>query len=607
MLNHVKYCAVLEEEILNCSDHYCVIAEVEVGNLLPTTTNSKHARLPKWNKMSREDIQRTYTSVVQKDMQDVLTYVGQIRSSLQIDHAIEKVIGVLTNASKVVPTSKFRPNLKPFWNETLTELKKTKVVKFRTWVKDGRPRTSQSKSWVEHKVAKKEFTRALTRVSKEYENNLMKEAIESCSTDKSVFWRHLKRCRSSGGSKVLAIKNKKEEVVYEINDILDVWSEHFAALSTPKDDPTYDQRNFIEINEKVKHYNLSNEGSIFTDDAFSTNEVQKAISKLKKNKSCGYDGNSAEHVKYGGVLLVITITLIFNLVLKFEYIPINFRRGTQIPLFKGKNLCSTDSNNYRGITLLSTLSKIYEMVIWSRIEPWWMENDILSRFQGACRKGQSCVHTSLLLQETVADALETHNKVFVSYFDVSKAFATVWINGLFSKLHDIGLNGKIWRLMYRTYTDFHCKVRIAGSYSDWYPMTCGIHQGGILLLTKYIIFINDLLVKLEKSELCCQIAHIPSSPAGYADDLAAATISKNHSDRVHDIVNQYGRKWRFKFNAGKSAVLVFGESKGASLLNRKNRAFRLGQEGVKGKETYDHVGIKMSIFNDCVLRVEDKI
>ena len=202
------------------------------------------------------------------------------------------------------------------------------------------------------------------------------------------------------------------------------------------------------------------------------------MNRLKPNKACGFDGICAEHVKYGGAILIITLTLLFNIINEKEYVPVNFKRGIQVPLFKGKNLCSSDTNNYRGITLLSIFSKIYEMVIWDRLEPWWNQNKVISKFQGACRKGQSCVHTSLLLQETVASALDTNSKVFVSYFDVSKAFDTVWINGLFSKLHDMGIRGKLWRLMYRTYTGFTCRVRVAGSFSDWYPMSCGIHQGG---------------------------------------------------------------------------------------------------------------------------------
>ena len=57
-------------------------------------------------------------------------------------------------------------------------------------------------------------------------------------------------------------------------------------------------------------------------------------------------------------------------------------------------------------------------------------------------------------------ALETHRTVFVSYYDVSKAFDTVWTDGLFWQLYNKGLKGCLWRLMYSAYNDFKCKVRI---------------------------------------------------------------------------------------------------------------------------------------------------
>ena len=392
-----------------------------------------------------------------------------------------------------------------------------------------------------------------------------------------------------------------------VSEILEVWRNHFASLSTPKDDISYDKVHFDTVNKEVNELNKRDDSSVFLEHSFTTSEVQRVVNRLKSNKAGGFDGICAEHVKYGGYLLIITLTMIFNLINKWEHVPLNFKRGIQVPLFKGKNLCSADTNNYRGITLLSIFSKVYEMIIWDRLEPWWKSNEVISKFQGVCRKGQSCVHTSLLLQETVASALESHDRVFVSYFDVSKAFDTVWINGLFSKLHDMGIRGKLWRLLYRTYTGFQCRVRVAGSFSDWYPMSCGIHQGGVLSLVKYLVFIDELLVKLEKSNLCCKIDHVPSSPAGYADDLATATISKTRTDRVHNMVCEYGKKWRFRFNASKSAVLVFGEDKKTNMNNSKYRAFRLGSDGVKEKVTYDHVGVKMRIFSGNVTRVEEKI
>ena len=138
-------------------------------------------------------------------------------------------------------------------------------------------------------------------------------------------------------------------------------------------------------------------------------------------------------------------------------------------------------------------------------------------------------------------------------------------------------------------------------------MSCGIHQGGVLSLTKYISFINDLLCQLEDSNLCCTIYGIPSSPAGYADDLATATVSKNKTDKVHEIVYNFGNKWRFKFNARNSAVLVHGETKQENAQNSRDRVFKLGPEKGPEKLMYEHLGVKTSIHDGNEAGVEDKV
>ena len=231
---------------------------------------------------------------------------------------------------------------------------------------------------------------------------------------------------------------------------------------------------------------------------------------------------------------------------------------------------------------------------------------MVSGLQGACRKKQSCVHTAFLLQETVSAALETNKNVFVAFFDVSKAFDTVWTDGLFYKLYKAGIRGKIWRLLYRTYINFLCRVRIKGQFSEWYQMRCGIHQGFFLSLIKYIAFVNSMITEIEESKLCCSVRGIQSTPQGYADDVATACLSKVKLDRVLRIVDNYGKKWRFKFNAKKSAILVYGEDRKLNLLNSKYRSFKLGNDKVPEKQAYDHVGVKACILQDN-MRIEDKI
>ena len=90
---------------------------------------------------------------------------------------------------------------------------------------------------------------------------------------------------------------------------------------------------------------------------------------------------------------------------KFEFIPSNLKIWRQIPLYKVINQCSLSIDSYRGITLLSNFNKIYEILLWGRLEDWWSKTEVISRFQGAGRKGHSYMHTALLLQETVCNVL----------------------------------------------------------------------------------------------------------------------------------------------------------------------------------------------------------
>ena len=129
----------------------------------------------------------------------------------------------------------------------------------------------------------------------------------------------------------------------------------------------------------------------------------------------------------------------------------------------------------------------------------------------------------------------------------------------------------------------------------------------VYLLTKYVAFINTLLNTLEESKLCCTISKIPSSPVGYADDVATACISKLRTDKVLQIVHNYGCKWRFNFNAKKSAILVYGETKRENCEARKFRMFKLGDEKVNERLEYDHGGIKACTLTNDNGRVSEKI
>ena len=500
LLDCVISCRVCDGAALNTSDHRPVVCSLNLDTVVKNVHTGKVKRSKHWDKWQIDDRNEKYTIPVTRRLLEIsrLLQICDVTPG-NIDIILNLVTDTLKGAATAVPTSKFRPHLRPYWNETLSELKIDKVKKYRRWKAAGSPKGNDSILWHEHKRAKKLFSNTLRKLSRSYENDQIRNVVDSIGIDKGFFWRLLKKSRKPEGNKTFSIRTTNNKVVHDLTNVLQTWKKHFENLCKPKSDSTFDDIHYKKVCDDVIRYKNSTDSGDFLHEPITVNEVTKAVNNLHLRKACGYDGIGSEEIRYAGDVLIHVLTDIFNMIIQSEYIPENFRRGIQVPLFKGKNLCSLDCNNYRGITLLTNYNKLFEMVIWSRIKDWWFKSGIVSDRQGACRSGQSCIHSGLLLQETVSRALETNRRVFVSYYDVSKAFDTVWTDGLFWQLHKKGLRGRLWRLMYSAYTDFKCKVRIDDETSEWYTMLCGIHQGGYLSLMKYTAFINPLLEELEHS------------------------------------------------------------------------------------------------------------
>ena len=478
---------------------------------------------------------------------------------------------------------------------------------FKRWKEEGRTRDDADHVRINMKRSKKAFSKKIRQLSKKYDEQEITEAAKYAEVNRDSFWRLFKRTNKPGKSAMHAIKTRDDVVVYEVDEVLEVCRGHFDALSTPKVSERFDDENFEFVKNRVSELTTRDDISPFLDTRLSEKEVHDAIQKLNIGKAPGHDKITSEHVKLAGYKLVEVLCFIFNLCITIEYVPINFRRGIQVPLYKGKNTCSLNPDNYRGITLLSTFNKLFEVIIWGRINRWWFDEQAVSELQGAGRKGSSCIHTALTLQETIAKEREVNKNVFVAYYDVAKAFDSVWIDGLFYQLNEMGIRGSLWRILYKTYQNFRCRVRIGDNMSDWYDMECGIHQGGYLSLVKYTAFINSLISSLETSGVCSSIYRIQTSPVGYADDIAASTKSKRRMDLVMDRVFSHSCLWRYTFNADKSAVLVFGESKRDRRIGSANRVFSLGPERVKERLYYDHVGVKTCVQGDTHVRTEEKV
>ena len=309
---------------------------------------------------------------------------------------------------------------KPYWNRELSSLKSRKVNSYRAWVSAKRPRERDNPLYIQYTHDKNLFHKTIKKLAKSYEDAEIRKIVKTAEVSRNSFWKMISTARNSKSSGVSAIKRTDKVVVHEMDQVLMVWAEHFKKIGTPKEATNYDQRHFDFVTDFVARHNDANDLDQFLTEPFTMEEVHKGIKTLHLGKAPGFDNVMTEHLLYAGPMVVYLLCDLYNGICTREYIPLCFKRGIQVPLYKGKDTCVLDPNNYRGITLLSIFNKLFEVLLWQRLKPWWVENRVISELQGACRGGASCLHTAFNLKETVATSMENYDKCFVSFFDVAK-------------------------------------------------------------------------------------------------------------------------------------------------------------------------------------------
>ena len=387
----VAVCHTHDYEPLNTSDHVPITMSIRMDDIpCGAIAGVQHSKL-RWDKLSPEVRVHRYQAPLDASMGEMLIRFRYVRPSKQlIDDTLQGMIELIKHHEKAIPRSRFRANIKSYWCPELDALKQTKVYAFRLWLEAGRPRDINNQLYINNKLAKKNFRNRLKQIAREYDEEKVRKAALNAEIDHTAFWKMLKRERDGPCAKTPSIKDPVGKVVHEVPEILQVWKNHFSSLGIPAESPSFNQEHYNTVNAKLDELIASVDDDDFSRDIFTIEEVSIGIKNLNSGKAPGFDRITKEHLAYGGFNLIRVLTMLFNWIREIEYIPINFRRGVQIPLYKGKNTFTLDVNNYRGITLLTIFNKLFEVVIWKRIERWWSETGAISQLQGACRKRHWC-------------------------------------------------------------------------------------------------------------------------------------------------------------------------------------------------------------------------
>ena len=139
-------------------------------------------------------------------------------------------------------------------------------------------------------------------------------------------------------------------------------------------------------------------------------------------------------------------TKLFNLVFNSGKIPESWTLGVIKPIYKNKGDPKLPEN-YRPITILSCLGKLFTLIIDNRLKFFTEKYNIIEENQAGFRKNHSTVDNLFIINSLIDIAKSSKNKLFCCFIDFKQAFATVWRQGLWYKLKEYNINGKCFNII----------------------------------------------------------------------------------------------------------------------------------------------------------------
>lgn len=424
---------------------------------------------------------------------------------------------------------------------------------------------------------------ALNRAFRQYKYEIKKRKLEkkakhnaelrrSRSGDPRHYWRFFK-------------KSKSEKCGAELDDLFNFFRDINNAPNDEGDTELTDPNGYFD----VRNDDMLNR-------PFTSDEISKSIKDLKNNKSCGIDEISNEFLKTGCDVILPTLVLLFNRVLETGEIPELWLNGVVIPIFKKGDV--KDPGNYRGITLLSCVGKLFTSLINSRLTEYLNVNELLLDNQAGFRKGHSITDHIFTLKTLVDMFLDDKRKLYCIFIDYQKAFDTIWRKALWHKLIAAGIQGKVFKVIHNMYENIKSCIFANGSKSALFDSCTGLRQGENLSPILFSLYVNDLEGYLTDRGVPTINFYLNAQEAEpwfrllillYADDTVLLADSPAELQRCIDELVLYCKQWKLVINRGKTKAIVFERRRSANLPE-----FYIEGEPVESVTYFIYLGV---IFN----------
>ena len=247
-----------------------------------------------------------------------------------------------------------------------------------------------------------------------------------------------------------------------------------------------------------------------------------------------------------------------------------------VPVFKNVGDRST-AKNYRPVSLLSVVSKVFEKLVNNRIVDHLEKCGLFCDFQYGFRSCRSTADLLTVVSDRIARAFNRSGATRAT--DLSKAFDCLPHDLLIAKLHAYGLDMASLKLLHSYLRKRRQRVKINNTYSSWSEILFGVPQGSILGPLLFNIFLCDLFLFVSD----IGIANYADDNTPHATDKHLETVLKD-LEQVSDTLLKWFTDNLLKANPEKYHLLVSTNEK---------RHLNVGEIEISNSKCRKFLGVKI--------------
>ena len=428
----------------------------------------------------------------------------------------------------------------PGWNAQVKAQYARSRAEFLHWKRLGSPRHGEDAQRM--RSARAAFKYAL-RQCRRNEDAMRAEAMSRklASGDSRSFW----RCATGSGG--AAVRPDRIDGAVGDADVADLWARKYGAVLNS----VHDERVCHNFNRVFDTYEATEV------DHVTVHEVSAAIEKLKEGKAVGLDNVPNEFYRNCPVYVKVFLSLMLNSFLIHEFVPETITEAKIMPLLKDKLLDFSSSENYRPITISTSISKVFEIILFARMKDKLVCKD--NQFGYKTRTSTDvCIFT---FKETVRYYLLQNTPVFVCFLDVKSAFDKLSHWKLYEKLVSQAIPKKIINIIKFWNSNQRLCVAWGDHLSYRFYMTNGIRQGSLVSPFLYNFYVDILSVMLNESGVGCCIGAETLNNLSWADDLVVMAPSAVALSEMLQLCDKFAEDHLMTFNTKKTKCMLFNCSK----------------------------------------------